>query len=113
MSFIRGGETITIKRKSANGSFDEHGLPIETVSHKTIRDCLIAFGSSDEPVVVDGNPERTSLTLYLPPETVIEPGDIFIIRSTEFVKDGSPAEWQSPFDSFPVGVVVPVRRKRG
>lgn len=113
MSFIRGGETIIIKRKSSSGEFDEHGLPIESVSQKVIRDCLIAFGATDESAEVDGNPEKTSLTLYLPPETKIEAGDSFIIRNTEFVKDGSPSEWMSPFDAFPAGVVVQVRRKRG
>lgn len=113
MSFIRGGETISIKRRTESGEFDEHGLPIYTVSVRTIRDCLIAFGSTDEPSVVDGEPENLGLTCYLPPETVIEPGDIFVIRNTEFVKDGVPAEWVSPFDSFPVGVVAQLRRKRG
>lgn len=113
MSFIRGGETISIKRRRETGAFDDHGLPIVEVNTRTIRDACIAFGATDEPATVDGNPENLGLTVYLPPESVIEPGDIFVIRNTEFVKDGVPAEWVSPFDGFPVGVVVQLRRKRG
>lgn len=110
--FIRGGETIVIKRRTLVGE-DEYNLPEYTTANITVRDCLIAFGSTSEPVEVDREPIDASLTLYLPPGTVIEPGDVFHVRSTDFVKDGDGQEWISPFDGFPSGVVVKVRRRRG
>ena len=110
--FIRGGETIAIKRRTKTGE-DAVGQPEYSYAVQTVRDCLIAFGSTSEPTATDGTPEDVSLTLYLPPGTDVQPGDLFIVRQTEFVKDGIGQAWTSPFDGMPVGVVVPVRRRRG
>lgn len=111
-SFIRGGETVTIKRRTANG-VDEYGNEVWTTTTVKVRDCLIAFGESDEPAETDRDPIDTSLTLYMPPGTVVEPGDVFHLRATDFVKDGSPQGWLSPFDGFPLGVVLKLRRRSG
>lgn len=111
MSFIRGGETVVIKRKVNTGDFDDYKQPIFTTRSYTIRECLIAFGSSDEPVENDRDPIDRSLTLYLPPGTVVEPGDVFHLRATDFVRDGAPEAWISPFDQMPAGVVIKVRRR--
>jgi hypothetical protein len=110
--FIRGGETIVIKRRAQDG-VDDFGNPLWTTTQITVRDCLIGFGSSDEPVQADRDPIDTTLMAYLPPGTVVEPGDVFHIRATDFVKDGSPNAWVSPFDGFPVGVVISLRRRSG
>lgn len=111
-AFIRGGETVVIKRRTQDG-VDDYGNPKWVTTQVVVRDCLIAFGSSDEPAEADRDPIDTSLTLYLPPATVVEPGDVFHLRATDFVKDGSPQEWVSPFDGFPTGVVIKVRRRNG
>jgi hypothetical protein len=113
VSFIRGGETVVIKRKVGTGQRDDFGVPIFTTRNITVRDCLIAFGSSDEPIETDRDPIDTSLTIYMPPGTAVEPGDVFHLRATDFVTDGSAQGWTSPFDQMPVGVVIKVRRRNG
>jgi hypothetical protein len=111
-SFIRGGETVLIKRRTQDG-LDEFGNPAWVTHTVKVRDCLIAFGASDEPAEADRDPIDTSLTLYMPPGTTVEPGDVFHLRATDFVKDGNPEGWVSPFDGFPLGVVLKLRRRSG
>lgn len=109
--FIRGGETITIKRRSV-ASTDAHGNPTHTYSSVTVRDALIAVGGTSEPIDPQRDAVDATLTLYLPEGTTVLQGDRFMIRGTEWVKDGSVQEWASPFQ-MEVGVVVPVRRRVG
>jgi hypothetical protein len=112
MSFIRGGETITIKRRS-EASRDEWNNKTFSVTTIIVKDALIAVGNTSEPVDPARDAEDASLTLYLPNGTVIEAGDRFVIRGSEWVKDGSAMEWTPPFPTLEGGVVVPVRRRRG
>lgn len=112
MSFIRGGETITIKRRSETAR-DAYGNPTYTDTTVVVKDALIAIGGTSEPVDPTRDAEDASLTIYLPNGTQIQPGDRFIIRGTEWVKDGSAMEWVSPFPVTEAGVVVPVRKRRG
>lgn len=111
MGFIRGGETITIKRRS-EASTDEHGNPTYSFASITIRDALIGIGGTSEPIDPQRDAVDATLTLYLPEGTQIRQGDRFMIRGTEWVKDGTAQEWTSPFP-MEVGVVVPVRRRVG
>lgn len=111
MSFFRGSETVVIKRRSAS-TLDAHGNKTYTMTTITVADCMVGIGTSGEPVQTDGNPIDQVLTIYMPNGTVVEPGDKFLIRGLEFVKDGNAAEWIPPFD-FNVGVVVQVRRRHG
>jgi hypothetical protein len=111
MGFIRGGETITIKRRSV-ASTDEHGNPTYSFTTLVVRDALIGIGGTSEPVDPERDAVDASLTLYLPEGTQVEQGDRFIVRGTEWVKDGSAQQWVSPFP-MEVGVVVPVRRRVG
>jgi hypothetical protein len=112
MSFIRGGETITIRRRSA-ASTDDYGNPTYTTITITIKDALIAFGGTDAPIDAERNAQDSDLTIYLPNGTAIEDNDTFIIRGVSFVKNGVAQEWQSPFAGFSGGVVVPVRKRIG
>lgn len=112
MSFIRGGETITIKRRS-EADRDQYGNPVYTETTIVVKDALIAIGGTSEPIDPSRDAEDATLTLYLPNGTVIEPGDTFIVRGTKWVKDGMPQEWISPFPAAEAGVVVPVRKRRG
>ena len=44
---------------------------------------------------------------------VIEEGDVFIIRNSQWVKDGTSETWTNPFTSFESGVVVQLRKRNG
>jgi N-acyl-D-aspartate/D-glutamate deacylase len=112
MSFIRGGETITIRRRSA-ASTDDYGNPTYTTTTITVKDALVAIGASTEPIDASRDPIDAKLTLYLPNEVVIEDGDTFVIRNTSWVKDGQGEDWVSPFVGLEGGRVVSVRRRSG
>lgn len=109
MSFFRGSETVVIKRRSPN-STDAHGNKTYSTTTIVVSDCMIGFGGSNEPVDPARDAIDQALTIYMPNGTVVEPGDKFLIRGIEFVKDGNPQEWIAPFD-FNVGVVVQVRKR--
>jgi hypothetical protein len=112
MSFIRGGETITIRRRSA-ASTDDYGNPTYNLTSITVKDALIAVGGSSEPVDAQRDPIDARLTIYLPNEVQIFDGDTFIIRNTPWVKDGQAENWISPFPSLEGGQVIPVRKRSG
>lgn len=112
MSFIRGGETITIKRRSATAR-DTHGNNTYSEVTITVRDALIAIGTSSETIDPARDAVDATLTAYLPNGTEVRDGDVFIIRGSKWVKDGSAMEWVSPFPATEAGVVVPLRRRRG
>lgn len=112
MSFIRGGETITIRRRSAT-SVDDYGNNTYSTTTITIKDALIGVGGTSEPVDVARDAVDAQLTAYLPNGTQVQEGDVFIIRGSQWVKDGSPQQWVSPFPGLETGVVVPLRRRRG
>jgi hypothetical protein len=110
--FIRGGETITIRRRSESGS-DDFGNPTYTTTNVIIKDALIAVGGGSEPIDVERDAVDSSLTIYLPSGTVVLDGDVFIIRNSQWVKNGQVQDWVSPFPSSLAGVVIPVRKRRG
>lgn len=112
MSFIRGGETIQIKRRSKT-SRDDFGNSAYSVITITVKDALIAIGSSSEPSEPARDHIDATLTLYLPNGTAIEDGDRFIIRNSEWMKDGYQQNWVSPFPGLAGGVAVPLRRRNG
>lgn len=113
MSFIRGGETVTIKRRSS-ASQDDYGNTTHSTTQIVVRDALVAIGTTNEPVDPSRDPVDAKITLYLPPGTNVKDGDRFVVRGTEWVKDGSAFNWVSPFGSqFEGGVVVPLRRRNG
>lgn len=110
--FIRGGETITIKRRSANAT-DEYGNATFSRTTITVRDALIGVGGTSEPIDPARDAVDASLTIYLPNGTQVLDGDTFVIRGTEWVKNGAALEYVSPFPATEAGVVVNVRRRRG
>jgi hypothetical protein len=112
MSFIRGGETITIRRRS-KASTDDYGNPTYTTTTITVKDALIAFGGTSEPIDAERNAIDSKLSIYLPNGTAIEDNDLFIIRGTQWVKDGIAQEWVSPFTGMDGGVLVSVRKRVG
>lgn len=112
MSFIRGGETITIRRRS-KASTDDYGNPTYTTTTITVKDALIAVGGTSEPVDAERDAVDSKLTIYLPNGTAVLDGDVFVIRNTNWVKDGSAEQWASPFIGLDGGVIVPVRKRVG
>lgn len=111
MSFFRGSETVIIKRRSA-ASTDDWGNKTYSSTTITVKGCLLGFSGQSEGIEANREPSDQSLTIYMPNGTKIEPGDRFIIRGTEFVKNGEAQTWQPPFQ-FNVGVVVNVKKRRG
>jgi len=110
--FYRGSETVTIKREVFSGELDDYGNPIEsTPTTITVKNVFVAFGTTDEPIDVARDAVDIQITLYMPRNTVILDGDVFTIRGTDFVKDGSPADWKSPSNLH--SVVIPVRKRHG
>lgn len=109
---IRGDEPIVIVRQTANG-VDEYGNSIHSTQEMLIRDCLFAYTGSNEPVDMAREAVDARLTLYMPEGTQILDGDVFIIRESEWVKDGDPQEWPQLWPGFVPGVVLNVRRRRG
>ena len=112
MSFIRGGETITIRRRSET-SVDDYGNPTYSLTTITVKDALVAFGSTDEPIDASRDAIDSKITIYLPNGTAIQDGDTFIIRNTNWVQDGQYQSWVSPFTSFEAGTVVQLRKRVG
>jgi hypothetical protein len=112
MSFIRGGETILIKRRSQVAT-DDFGNPTYTVATQTIKEALIGVGGTSEPVDPARDAQDASVTVYLPAGTQIQDGDTFVIRGSEWQRDGDAQDWVSPFPGDFGGVVVPLRRRRG
>lgn len=111
MSFFRGNETVIIKRRSA-ASVDEYGNKTYSLTTITVKGCFLGFGSGSEPVDTNRDPIDAKVTLYFPNGTKIMEGDRFIVRNIEWVKDGSPEDWENPF-GLEVGVVVQVRKRNG
>lgn len=105
------GETVTIIRRVL-GNADEYGNPSTTTTEFELNGCLIAWGSTNEPVSAEMNPVDTQMTIYMPAGTVIEPEDVFLIRGEQFVKDGQPQGWVSMLN-VAKGVVLPLRRRHG
>lgn len=112
MSFIRGGETITIRRRSAV-AVDDFGNNTYSTVTITIKDALIGVGGTSEPVDPARDAVDATVTAYLPNGTQIQDGDVFFIRGSQWVKDGSAQVWVTPFTGLDTGVVVPLRRRRG
>jgi hypothetical protein len=111
MSFFRGNETVVIKRRSAAAT-DDYGNTVHNLTSITVKGCFLGFGSGSEPIDPNRDPVDTQVTIYFPNGTKIEEGDRFIVRNTEWVKDGSPEDWSNPF-GLEVGVVVKVRKRNG
>lgn len=112
MSFFRGTETVVIKRRANNG-VDEYGNKTHTTTTVTVRDVLIGFGSTDEPVDTNRDPIDAAITLYFPNGTRVMDGDRFIVRNTEWVKDGMAQDWSDNPFGLDAGVVVKVRKRNG
>jgi hypothetical protein len=108
---LAGNETVTIIRRTGS-TLDDFGMTVFTTQNIEISGCLVGFGSSSEPVDINRDAIDSDLTLYLPQGTEIQEGDKFLVRGEQWVKDGSPHEWQAPF-AFDVGVVLKIRKRNG
>lgn len=105
------GETVNIIRREF-GLSDDYGNPSEITSVISVAGCLFGFGSTNEPSVVDSEPQASQATIYFPAGTVIEESDSFVARGSSWVKDGRHMDWVSPHGEHQ-GVVVNVRQHLG
>jgi hypothetical protein len=112
MSFIRGGETITIKRRSAT-SEDDYGNPVYTTTNITIKDALIAVSGTDAPVSAERDAIDAKISVYLPLSANVQDDDVFVIRGSQWVMDGTSQKWVPPFAGLEGGQMIPVRQRRG
>jgi hypothetical protein len=112
MSFIRGGESVQIKRRSKT-SRDEFGNNVYQETTLTVRDVLVAIDAGSEPADAVRDHVDQTLTLYFPNGTKVQDGDRFVIRGTQWLKDSAIQNWISPFAGLDAGVVVKVRRRNG
>lgn len=109
---IVGDEPIYIHRKTYAGD-DEYGNPSFTTEQILVRNALLAFGSTNEPVEITREAIDASITLYLPAGTVVEDGDEFEIRETMWVKNGNSHDWQHLWGGFSPGVAIQIRKRKG
>lgn len=112
MSFIRGGENVTLKRRTEAGR-DAHGNPTYTETTTLLRDALVAIGTTSENVDAERDAQDATVTLYLPAGTDVQDNDTFVIRGTKWQRNGDAQEWVAPFANFSAGIVIPLRRRRG
>jgi hypothetical protein len=112
MSFIRGGETIQVRRKSLAGH-DEWGNPTFTYETITVKDALLSVDGSSAPVDASRDAVDAKISVYLPRNVVIEDEDVLIIRGTEWVMDGTSQKWIPPFAGLDGGQMIPVRQRLG
>jgi hypothetical protein len=105
------GETITVIRRTA-GTVDDFGNPTYTTANITFTNCLVGWGTTNEPASADSDAVATQMTLYMPAGSEIHDGDIFNIRGDLFVKDGFAQAWSSMLN-VAKGVVVVLRRHDG
>lgn len=112
MSFIRGGEAVTLRRRSET-TRDEFGNPSYSTTVTTLKNALVAIGTTSEDIDVQRDAQDATVTLYLPSGTDVQDGDVFIIRGTQWQRNGDAQEWVSPFPNLDGGIVIPLRRRRG
>lgn len=106
-----GAQTIIIKRRSAVAT-DDYGLDTYSEVTLTVTGALVAPGGSTDTTEANRTPSDDALTLYLPPGTVTQPGDHYIIGGDTYERDGRADSWFDP-NGWPVGVVVNVKRRLG
>jgi hypothetical protein len=113
VSFFRGSETVVIKRRTLTGT-DDYGNKTQTTTTITVKNCMLGFGGGGEPVDPSRDPVDANFTIYFPSGTQIHDGDRFIIRNTEFVKDGPAQDWGTANPvGLDAGVIVQVRKRNG
>lgn len=108
---LAGDETVNIIRRTA-ASVDNYGNPTHTTQTIAVARCLVGWGGSDSPQDPARDALDASATLYLPPATTVNDGDVFEIRGSLWEKDGEAQTWAT-INAFHPGVVVKVRRRRG
>jgi hypothetical protein len=102
-------EDITQIRVSST-SVDEYGQPVydeEEIPLKAIVSARTGTTNFDPDAItiIDG------LTLYLPPGTVIEDNDKFVVRGRRYEINGEAFDWRSGLGSWNPGVVVNLQKE--
>lgn len=106
-----GAQTVSIVSRS-EASTDAYGLETYTTATRSVSKVLVAPGASSDTTDVNRNPADDSFTLYFPAGTAINAGDLFVIGSDTFERDGRADVWVNPA-GLTEGVVVTVKRRLG
>ena len=106
------GETVTIVPGSPGTDSYGDPLPI-TRTGGDITGCGVAPRYSTEPTERGRQGVIVGLTVYAPTGSDILSTDSLIVRGAEYVVDGEPAAWRSPFSGWAPGIEVAIRRAVG
>lgn len=102
-------ETVVVIRASNPGK-DAKGDPLPSTDTRTdVPGCVVAPGSSEEPVERGRDSVLTSWTVYAPRGTDVRATDDIEIRGVRCRIVGDPDVW----DSTPGGVVITAKAGRG
>lgn len=107
------GETVTRIRQTESG-VDRYDNPTYTTAELDIPGAFFDPGSSEETIVVGGEPMVTTPTVYFPfawPDLV--EADAVRVRGVTYEVQGRPDDWRSPWGSGPGGLVVHLRLAEG
>jgi len=110
---IKGTVTVKVLRNSETG-FDKYNRPTTTVTEITLKDVLVAWGSTSTSETVNREELEIAATLYLPTGFNVLDTDKFMIDNEVYEKEGEPVIWVPPFNNFPpVPVIVNIRKSNG
>ena len=108
---LAGDTPIFIHRRTETG-VDGYGNPTYSTEEILVRNCLLGWGGTSEPIDPARNPVDAALTVYFPHGTEILDGDVFEIRNSLWEKNGDAISYET-VNGFEAGVVVSVRRRSG
>lgn len=108
------GETVTRIRRQVVGVDPRYNEPIFSDVESEISGAGVAPGPTEEPLVVDGNPVVTDMSLYFwesMPDIVRS--DRLRVRGKTYSVAGDPREWVNPFTGWQAGLVVNLKIGEG
>lgn len=107
------GETVTRIRRQKTGE-DRDNEPIYSDTETAVSGAGVAWGPSEEPLLIAGNPVTVDATLYFWESSPdIKREDRIRVRGKVYEVAGDPADWRNPFTGWNAGLVVNLVRGEG
>lgn len=100
---------VVVTLKSVSTTTDDHGDSSQVVTTSSWGPCAVAPRFSSLSVDSLSPPVVIGLTVY-GPTRAINSDDRVVIDGVEYLMDGEPAAWESPFTGWAPGMEVPVKR---
>jgi hypothetical protein len=103
------GETVTILHPAASGTDEYGGAATTTWTAEDVPNCGVEprFSTEDN---VNQSTVAVGLTVFLPPDALVETTARLIVRDVEYEVIGEPADWRSPFTGWRPGLSVALER---